>query len=93
MYVYTCMYTYTYMYIHIHIWKDIYQLLRVTELIFEPGDWAHIHAHFTVCHCLFVLRFFPPSERYHLWPCGTPPPAWLGPPHHSVKFVFIPMYL
>ena len=63
-----------------------------TELVFEPGDWAHIHAHFTVCHCLFVLRFFPPSKLYHLqvasWDSS---PAGLGPPHHSVKSVFIPM--
>ena len=48
------------------MWKDIYQPLGVTELVFGPGDWAHIHAHFTVCHCLFVLRFFPPSKLYHL---------------------------
>ena len=31
---------YIYIYIYAHIWKDIYQLLRVTELVFEPGDWA-----------------------------------------------------
>lgn len=84
---------YIHIYIHAHIWKDIYQLLRVTELVFEPGDWAHIHAHFTVCHSSLSSgsSLLQSSTTTSRWPRGTPPPAELGPPHYSIKFVFIPM--